>query len=284
MTIKSPVIRYHGGKFRIASWVIEHFPPHHTYTEAFGGAAGVLMQKPRAYAEVYNDLDGDIVNLFRVLQDSSTRAALTEQLVLTPYARAEFDQAWAEKTDPVDRARCTIIRAMMGFGSAGATKGTTGFRIDTKRQYGTAQHLWAAYPEQIAAIGQRLSGLLIENRPAKEVIEAHDTPNTLHYVDPPYMHDTRVKGAAKGRYYKYELDDVGHKDLLASLLKVDGMVVLSGYDSELYNDTLLGWNTNSTTARISAGRGGSTRKECLWLNPTCMDALHHTGLQLGQTA
>ncbi|MDX3744916.1 DNA adenine methylase, partial [Pseudomonas sp.] len=121
MTISAPVIRYHGSKFRLASWVTQYFPRHTCYVEPFGGAAGVLMQKPRSYAEVYNDLDGDVVNLFRVLQDPQARAALFEAVVLTPYARQEFERAWEPAEHPVERARRTIIRAQMGFGSAGAT-------------------------------------------------------------------------------------------------------------------------------------------------------------------
>ncbi|PZW65232.1 site-specific DNA-adenine methylase [Pseudomonas sp. URMO17WK12:I1] len=280
MTITAPVIRYHGGKFRLASWVIEHFPPHHVYVEPFGGAAGVLMQKPRSHGEVYNDLDGDIVNLFRVLQGTESRAALTELLILTPYARDEFDLAWQHTDEPVERARRTVIRAQMGFGSAGASKGTTGFRIDCYRQYGTAQQLWARYPEHLATIGQRLAGVLIENRPAVDIMQGHDTPNALHYVDPPYMHDTRVRGAQKGRYYRHEMDDAQHAELLATLNTLQGMVVLSGYPSELYTKALEGWTMNTTSARISAGRGGDTRTECLWINPACMDALHSRGLAL----
>lgn len=232
MTITAPVIRYHGAKFRLAPWVLQHFPPHTCYVESFGGAAGVLMQKPRSYAEVYNDLDGDIVNLFRVLQDPVTRSGLTERRVFTPYSREEFELSWEPSVEPIERARRTIIRAQMGFGSAGATKGVTGFRIDTKRQYGTAQSLWAAYPEQLAEVGQRLSGVLIENRPAIEVITAHDGPQTLHYVDPPYVHETRYKGASSGRYYKHEMDDAAHRDLLGVLLELEGMIVLSGYPSD----------------------------------------------------
>ena len=284
MTIKSPVIRYHGGKFRLAPWVLQHFPPHACYVESFGGAAGVLMQKPRSYAEVYNDLDGDVVNLFRVLQDPVMRLDLTERLVFTPYSREEFELSWVQSTDPVERARRTIIRAQMGFGSAGATKGVTGFRIDTKRQYGTAQSLWAKYPEQIAVIGQRLTGVLIENRPAVEVIPAHDGPNTLHFVDPPYVLSTRYDAAKSGRYYRHEMSDADHQALLAHLLNVKGMVALSGYMSEIYMDQLQGWSMNTVSARISAGRGSSTRQECLWLNPACMDALQQTGLQLGAIA
>lgn len=283
-TISSPVIRYHGGKFRLAPWVLHHFPPHTCYVESFGGAAGVLMQKERSYAEVYNDLDGDIVNLFRVLQAEQSRNALTELLVLTPYSREEFELAWEPTENQVERARRTIIRAQMGFGSAGATKGITGFRIDTKRKYGTAQSLWTKYPEQTAVIGQRLAGVLIENRPAIEVIKAHDDLGTLHYVDPPYMHGTRYKNAVSGRYYRYEMTDADHRDLISTLLEAKGMVALSGYDSEIYRDLLTGWSMNSTSARISAGRGTSSRQECLWLNPACMNALHRSGLQLGATA
>ncbi|MFV2946449.1 DNA adenine methylase [Pseudomonas japonica] len=282
--VAAPVIRYHGGKFRLANWVIEHFPPHQVYVEPFGGAAGVLIQKQRSYGEVYNDLDGDIVNLFRVLQAAETRAALTEQLILTPYAREEFVLAWSSTDDPVERARRTIIRAQMGFGSAGASKGTTGFRIDCNRHYGTAQQLWARYPEQVAAVGQRLAGVLIENRPAIEVMLGHDTPTTLHYVDPPYLHDTRVRGSQTGRYYRHEMSDQEHAELLQQLCSLKGMVVLSGYPSELYADHLKGWTQNSTQARISAGRGGATRTECLWLNPACMNALHRGGLPLEHTA
>lgn len=284
MTISAPVIRYHGAKFRLAPWVLQHFPPHTCYVESFGGAAGVLMQKQRSYAEVYNDLDGDIVNLFRMLQDPATRAALVERLVLTPYSRVEFELSWEPGNDPIERARRTIIRAQMGFGSAGATKGITGFRIDTKRQYGTAQSLWAEYPDSLAAVGQRLSGVLIENRPAIEVITAHDAATTLHYVDPPYVHDTRYKGASTGRYYRHEMDDTQHQRLLDVLLELEGMVVLSGYPSDLYSDLLADWRCYSTSARISAGRGTASRTECIWLNPACAERGSQIGLDLGENS
>lgn len=262
-----PLIRYHGGKFRLAHWIIAQMPNHTCYTEAFGGAAGVLLQKPRAYAEVYNDLDGDIVNLFKVLRNSEQREQLIEQLVLTPYSREEFDNAWSVATTEVEQARRTIIRAQMGFGSAGATKGITGFRIDTKRQYGTAQSLWADYPEHLSFTGQRLSGVLIENRPAIQILKDHDTLTTLHYVDPPYVHDTRYSGAKTGRVYRHEMDDKDHLELLGNLLELEGMIMLSGYPSELYNDVLKDWKRVDTKARISSGRGTDTRTECLWINP-----------------
>lgn len=270
--VAHPVIRFHGGKFRIAKWVMAHFPPHRIYTEAFGGAAGVLIQKPRCHGEVYNDLDGDVCNLFEVIRDPAMRARLIHDLVATPYARGEFDRAWKPSEDSVERAWRLVIRAMMGFGSAGATKGSTGFRIDTKREYETAQHVWAMYPANLAAVGRRLTGVLIENRPAVEVIAAHDSAETLHYVDPPYLHETRCRPGG-GRGYRHEMSADDHAELLATLRGVQGMVVLSGYPHPLYDGNLPGWERRQTRARISAGRGAGIRTECVWINPACAAAL-----------
>jgi DNA adenine methylase len=278
--MRSPAFRYHGGKFRLAPWVLSHFPPHQIYVEPFGGAAGVLLQKPRCYAEVYNDLDGDVVNFFRVLQDAGQRSRLFEACTLTPYARDEFDLAWEPSDDAVERARRLAIRAQMGFGSAGATKGTTGFRIDTRRKYGTAQHLWASFPDGFAAIAERFSGVLIESRPAIEVMRQHDSPETLHYVDPPYMHSTRVLDAGGRGYYRHEMDEAQHVALLDCLLELEGMVVLSGYRTPLYDARLTGWATHEKRARISAGRGAALRTECLWINPAAQGLAEQPRLAL----
>jgi DNA adenine methylase len=271
MTVTRPALRYHGGKFRLAPWILQFFPAHGCYVEPFGGAAGVLLRKPRVYAEVYNDLDGDIVNFFRVLRDPGMRADLIEACRLTPYARDEFLAAYKPTEDPLERARRTAIRAAMGFGSAGATKATTGFRTDTRRKYGTAQHNWADYPEALHAIGERFAGVLIENRDAIAVIQDHDGPDTLHFVDPPYVHEARVMRAGGG--YRHELDGHAHQVLLHALQRVDGMVVLCGYASDLYDQALSGWERHETSARISSGRGTGLRTEVVWLNPACSAAL-----------
>lgn len=279
-TVTRPALRYHGAKFRIAPWVLRHFPAHACYVEPFGGAAGVLLQKARSYAEVYNDLDGDIVNFFRVLRDLKQRAALQELLALTPYARAEFDLAWQPTDDAVERARRLCVRAQMGFGSAGATEGVTGFRIDTKRACSTAQHLWMGYPDALSAVGARFTGVLIENRPALEVMAAHDCLDTLHFVDPPYVLGTRVlQGNGRG-YYRHEMTDDDHAELLDKLRKLNGMVIVTGYETDLYHDALSGWRVERTDARISARRGTAIRTEVLWMNPACQDALEsaHGGL------
>lgn len=191
MTISRPAMRYHGGKFRLAAWVMRFFPPHRIYTEAFGGAAGVLLQKPRSHGEIYNDLDDNVVAVFRCLQQPELRGQLVQACTLTPYARAEFNLAWEHTDDLVERARRTLIRAQMGFGSAGAVKGSTGLRTDTMRQYTTAQMDWAAYPPILLDVAERFQQVLIENRAAVDVLRDHDSAQTLHFVDPPYVHSTR---------------------------------------------------------------------------------------------
>lgn len=262
--IKHPAIRYHGGKFCLAPWIIEQMPEHVCYVEPFGGAAGVLLQKPRSYSEVYNDLDGEVVNLFRVLRNPELNQRLQDACRLTPYSRDEFCHAQEPATDSVERARRMVVRACMGFGSAAGIGGNSGFRGDSKRKYATAAHLWERYPENLAALCQRLQGVIIENKDALSVMRAHDAQTTLHYIDPPYVPETRVQG---NRYYAHEMTVEGHEQLLAVAITMTGMVMISGYDTEVYNDMLSGWARTEKTSRISAGRGTKVRKECLWLNP-----------------
>lgn len=273
-TITRPALRYHGGKFRLAPRVMQFFPPHHRYVEPFGGAAGVLLRKPRCHAEIYNDLDSDIVNFFRVVRDPATREQLIEACQLTAYAREEWELAYEPTDDPVERARRTAVRAAMGFGSAGATKGKTGFRIDTARAWSTAMHDWTGYPPTLASLGERMTGVLIENRSAIEVLRQHDAPDTLHFVDPPYLHETRSMRNVTN-CYRHEMTDTEHVELLEQLCDLQGMVVLSGYPSDMYQHHLAGWTQYTTSSRISAGRGTVLRTESVWLNPACTASLEH---------
>lgn len=274
--IATPAMRYHGAKFRLADWVMSFFPPHRTYVEAFGGAAGVLIQKPRAYSEVYNDLDGNMVNFFRVVRDPALCARLIDLIAQTPYAREEFELSAQPTEDPVERARRTVIRAQMGFGPAGATKAHTGFRIDTARDYGTAQAMWVRYPDTLAILGRRMVGVLVENRPAIDVMLQHDRGDTLQFLDPPYLHGVRKMGGSR-KIYAHEMSDDDHEALLTTAQQLESMVCVCGYPSELYDDMLAGWLRVETSARISAGRGTATRTEVMWLNPACAQSLKGGG-------
>lgn len=270
MTIKRPVLRYHGGKFRLSPWIRSFFPAHQVYVEPFGGAGSVLLTKEPAYAEVYNDLDGDVVNFFRVLRNPEQRAQLCELVALTPFSRAEFECAYEPTDDMVERARRLAIKAGMGYGSSGGTKDSTGFRIDSGRKWSTDFAQWTKYPEAIAAVGNRLSGVLIECRPAAAVMMQHDSLATLHYVDPPYVFSTRngMRWEAD-KYYRHEMTDWQHMDLLGCLKNLKGMIVLSGFHSEMYGRELAGWTEYSVMARGNARRGTKLNREVIWLNPAC---------------
>lgn len=174
-----PVMRYHGAKYRLAPWIMGFFPAHMTYVEPFGGAAGVLMQKPRSYSEVYNDLDGDVATVFKVLQNKEMSLDLERLLTFTPYSRDEFLAAFEPTECPIATAKAVLVRAYMGFGSAGATKNRTGFRSDSGRKYSTAAHQWPGLPLEIAKFHERLQGVIIENKPAIDVMANHDRPDTL---------------------------------------------------------------------------------------------------------
>lgn len=139
--VTSPPFYYHGSKFRLAPWILSHMPHHRCYVEPYGGGAAVLLQKPRSYAEVYNDLDGHVVSFFKVLRDPVKTERLIELLQFTPYSRTEFEAAkhYPSEPDEIERVRQFLVRSYMGFGSASAT-GHSGFATDTKRKYGTYDH------------------------------------------------------------------------------------------------------------------------------------------------
>lgn len=254
-----PALRWHGGKWILAPWIMGFFPDHRVYVEPFGGAASVLLRKPRSYAEVYNDLDGDVVNFFRVLR-SDRAAELVQALRLTPFAREEFTEAYIQSADPVEEARRLIIRSFMGFGSDGFNRDRpTGFRANSNRSGTTPAHDWTNYPDALEAIIARLTGVCIENRPAIDVMRQHDGPETLHYVDPPYMHETRESG----HRYRHEMTADEHAALLDMLQTLEGAVVLSGYPAPLYEQALKGWHRFE---REALADGARPRTEVIWTN------------------
>lgn len=273
MNVTRPVLRYHGGKWMLAPWILQHFPKHRVYTEPFGGAGSVLMRKPRAsLVDVYNDLDGEVVNLFRVLRSPTTAEALARAIRFTPYARDEFAQSYEPSEDPVEQARRTVVRAFQGFGSDSASGAKTGFRANGNRQSAHPAKDWTNLPPAIAAFCERLAGVVIENRPAIDVIEQQDSPQTLHYCDPPYVHETRSASVVRtGKGYRHEMTADDHCDLAKVLHAAKGMVIVSGYEGDLYTELFAGWERST---RRALADGALERTEVLWLNPACAEALH----------
>ena len=263
-----PMLRYHGGKYRMAPWIIGHFPKHDTYVEPYAGAASVLLAKPRCRAEVYNDLDDRIVTVFRVVRNPATAQELRRRLHLTPFARSEFEWSYQPPVDPVDSAHKTIIQSYMGIGADAATRSDRpGFRA--KRANATLPSSeWAGWPDSLPVLTERLTGVTIESRDALGVMQDYDTPSTLHYVDPPYVLSTRYENGRHG--YRHEMTDEQHREMARVLSALQGMVVLSGYACSLYEELFGHWHR---IERDTVADSGGARTEVLWLNNACHSAL-----------
>jgi len=260
--MKRSLMRYHGGKWRLAPWIIRHFPAHRVYVEPFGGAASVLLRKERSYAEVWNDLDGEVVNLFRVLRNPAQARELVRLVTLTPYARDEFVESAITTDDPIEQARRTLVRAGMGYSTGAQLPYGTGFRGNVTRSYTTPALDWRNYPATLDAAIDRLRGVVIESRPAMDVIRQYDGPGTLFYVDPPYVYGTRNQRNA-GQTYRHEMGDWEHVALAEVLRSVQGMVVLSGYPSALYDGLYGDWQSDTISSHAD---GALDRTEKLWMN------------------
>lgn len=249
------LVRYHGGKVRIADKIVGLFPAHDCYVEPFGGGAAVLLAKPRCKLEVYNDLDGEVVNLFRVIREGAEE--LARAVSLTPWARDEQEQSYHPTENQVERARRFLVRSHFGHGCG--THKKTGFRAAGWRQYKLPVHCWGDLPDVVMDAAARMSGVVIEQRPAIQVMEANDRPETVHYVDPPYLPETRDAG----KDYAHEMTVDDHKTLIGCLRQLRGRVVLSGYASELYDSALHDWRRIELSALADGGR---KRTEVLWCN------------------
>lgn len=264
MTVNRSLLRYHGGKWRIAPWILSFIPPHQIYTEVFGGGASVLLRKPRVGTEVYNDLDGEICNLFRVVRDPVRARELVRLLTLTPYARQEFEDSQLLDGDPVEQARRTVVRSFMGYGSV-STTATTGFRPGNRPNGVSAARDWMSLPSAMEAIIDRLRGVIIEQRPAIDVMRQFDHKSAVHYVDPPYPMHTRNTHSASNCVYRFEMNDEDHRQLAGVLNHLQGMVLISGYPCVLYDDELFpDWQR---VTRKATADSGANRTEVLWISP-----------------
>lgn len=262
MAVTRPPLRYFGGKFRLAPWILSFAPDHRGWVEPFGGGASVLLRKPRSHSELYNDLEEEVVNFFRVIRQEPER--FVRDLELTPFSRAEFERSYLdmEDPDPYTRARAFIVRNQMGFGSSSmARTRKTGFRHSSYYNNHSSALDWRNLPDAIPAIIDRLRGVVIENRHFSEIIPKWDYPNTVIYCDPPYLMDTRTSGER----YQHEMTDENHSELAHMLLKLrHASVLVSGYDHPLYQEAFKGWRREVKDARCDHG---TERTEVLWISP-----------------
>lgn len=271
-TTARPVLKYPGSKWKTAEWIISLMPPHKSYLEPFFGSGAVFFKKQPSRIETINDLDGEIVNLFRCIREQTKD--LMKAVTMTPYSREEYEQAWRTykdgvKPSGVEAARLTLVRYWQTHGSSTVYKG--GWKNDRAgREYAYDVRYWRQLPSWIADTAERLKDAQIEQAPAVDVIKRFQHPDVLIYADPPYVLSTR-----KGRQYNVEMtEDAQHIELLEALKDHPGPVILSGYDNELYNRHLQGW---VKLHKKALAEGGVTRTETVWLNYEPQISLLHGG-------
>lgn len=256
-------LKYPGAKWSIADWIIGFFPEHHSYLEPFFGSGAVLFRKSRSNIETVNDLDGEVVNLFECIKNDPEKMA--RMIYLTPYSRQIYEEAYTKTKSDFERALGFFIRCNMGHGYR-TTGEKVGWKNDVQgRERAYAAKYWQTLPAEIVAIAERLRGIQIDNRPAQELIPRFNHPNVLIYADPPYMLSTR-----HGKQYRCEMNDYDHMELLEILLAHKGFVVLSGYESDLYNKALKGWSKKNI---ISYSQVASKKQEVLWMNFEPLDQI-----------
>jgi DNA adenine methylase len=248
-----PLLIYPGGKWKLAEQIVNLMPPHDVYVEPFAGAASVLIHKPRSLREIVNDLDGEIVALFKVLRDPELSRQLIDLVTLTPFSRQEMQEAYDQVDCDLERARRIVVKNNMGRGKA---YHRTGLRT-TRDPYTACEKTWARFPAALTDIARRFKGVVIENLDALEIVKRYDGPTTLFYVDPPYPTESR----RCPRLYNHEMTDAQHVELIQQLESCVGMVLLSGYDTPIYN--ALSWKAYRFKTKTNANTDAT---EVVWVN------------------
>lgn len=256
-------MKYPGSKWNIAARLVELIPEHHSYVEPYFGSGAVLFYKPISDIETINDLDHDVVNLFRCIQEDSER--LARMVMTTPFSREKYEDTYKLDVfelmipdEPYHKALRFLIRCWQGHGFR-----TNSYKVGWKndvvgREKAYALWNWYRLPEWIVDIAERLRMVQIENRPALEVIERFNYSNVFMYIDPPYLLSART-----GKQYKHEMSDADHEDLLKLLLQSKAKIMISGYESDLYNEYLSKWEKKEFS---SCAEHGKPRLETVWMN------------------
>ncbi|WP_207729968.1 DNA adenine methylase [Faecalispora jeddahensis] len=265
------ILKYPGSKWTLAEWIIGNMPPHKSYLEPYFGSGAVFFNKPPSNYETINDLDGNVVNFFKVCRDFPDE--LARAINLTPFSREEMLSIMEDRAGeeikltgvPVEDARRFAVRCCQSFGSKLADR--AGWK-NTKQPKGPKNALiWNRVPEIVYEAAERLKGAQIERTEAVQLIRDYNHPECLIYADPPYLGETRGDGSrdlTARRLYRIEMmKPEAHIELLDVLLSHKGPVIISGYDNPLYNEKLSEWRKVTHTGRSNSG---GARQESLWIN------------------
>lgn len=255
---------YFGGKFTYVDEITQYFPTHNHFVDVFGGSMAVTLNKPYSQVDTYNDLNGDIVNFFRVLRNRSHE--LIEQLLLTPIARDEFDCCFEPAADELERARRFYVLVRQSFFGLAVQRVNKGWHFVSKSSeafHGETVSKWHNAIEKLWPVIDRLTHIQIENKCFRTLIPDVDHPTTLLYQDPPYPLESR----ASTNDYKHDFTNNDHIDLAELNNRAQSKIMVSGYEcglmKELYaNDK---WQMIRLKQRMNNIRTGKVQ-ECIWIN------------------
>ena len=290
MAVLTQPIKWHGGKYYLRKWIVGLMPPHLHYVEPFFGGGGILLARdpdrdwmsfehqklPAAFqgsSEVANDLHGDLINFWRVLQNAEDFEAFRQRIELTPFSEAEFDEARSQSNSKnLDSSESRVDRAVWFFILARQSRQglmkdfATLSRNRTRSRINEQVSAWLNVIEGLPDVHQRLRKVVILNQNACDVIRKQDGQHTLFYCDPPYVHETR---STTGEY-EFEMTEAQHTELLGLLAGIAGKFMLSGYPSKLYLEweQRHGWKRHEFLIdnKAAAGKVKETMTECLWCN------------------
>src|SRR5947199_5625132 len=250
------ILKYPGSKWKIADWIVSHFPAHRHYLEPYCGSGACFFAQSQAPHEVLNDLNQSIVNLFRVLRTRGQE--LAEVISLSPWSELEYNEIEGNVVcdDELEHARRFLVRSWQAHG--GTIAQVSGWKHNGLIGNVYPAKLWKKLPERLLAVVDRLKDAEIRQRPALEIIRYYNAPDCLIYADPPYPLSTRCR-----KYYSHEMTDQEHLELLDVLDEHRGPVVLSGYANAMYDERLAHWKRMMMP---TIGEHGKHQVEVLWLN------------------
>lgn len=262
MAVEIPVLKYPGSKWNIADWIISNMPPHEAYLEPFFGGGAVFFSKEPAGYETINDINSDVTNLFKVIRERPDELGwLVEN---TPYSREEFLEAYDSRPeDELKRARVFLVKCWQGFGARLSSRPGWACEIKPGAKQNSIVGRWKRVPEAIELVSKRLKDTQIENMEAAALIKRYHQEDVLIYADPPYVWESRTGG----KYYAHEMTTNQHIQLLEVLNQHPGPVLISGYESELYQGYLKEWEAKKLQATTEKGQ---VRTEILWINKTAI--------------
>ena len=270
-----PPLRYFGSKWGLAPWIITHLPPHEHYVEPFGGGGAILLRKPRSPEETYNDINADVFNFFRVLRGRTQE--LVHAVNLTPWHRLEFELALEERTgDELEDARRFFVASWQSIGQIKpGGKRMSGWRYikTVNPKWPGPAHTWAKI-EHLYTVADRLIGVQLECRDYRDVLRCYDKAETLFYLDPPYLHETRTSGQKYSSELGVAADDADNHAEIAELARgLSGLCLISHYPCALYDDLYRDWVKVTTVTKTGSRASQKDREEALYISPRAAEGL-----------